>query len=510
MRHRVLAGASIFALTSMMVKVLSAVYRIPLQNIVGNEGFYSYQQVYPIYGLGMSLALTGVPLYMSKKLAHTQNKTLEVQKVYTLTCFLSISLFIFIFFAAPSMAVLMGNKQLISVIRAIAFVFLFTPFLGILRGVYQGENDLYATAYSQLGEQVTRVALILAIALIGQALHWTCYTISTGAMFAATIAAVVALIILLCYHYRPSLIQASYFRFCKLSWNDVKTFFSECSLISLSLSFMLVLQLLDSFFLPKGLVAHGYLPQESFVLKGIYDRGQPLIQVGLVLITVMISDALPQLTKARHTLSFDNVKRQFIHTGIFIGFGAGMGLCFLLPFINQALFENNEGSMALSLLMLSVIFMSCILIAQTIAQSQGRLTLLWYSLLLAIVVKGISAPWLIAHYQLVGAACSTLLSLCAANGIYIYKERQKLMSDAPFYCKLLKVGLWYSASLYCYRQCCISLVQHRLFALLLTIIGVILNGVIYIYLSRHYQLLSFNEWKSLPLSELIMKVGKIK
>ena len=41
----------------------------PFQNLVGDEGFYVYQQVYPIYGLAMTLALSGLPQFISRVIA---------------------------------------------------------------------------------------------------------------------------------------------------------------------------------------------------------------------------------------------------------------------------------------------------------------------------------------------------------------------------------------------------------------------------------------------------------
>lgn len=69
LEKNMLQGTVILTLTSFGVKLLSAVYRVPYQNLVGDEGFYVYQQIYPIYGIGMTLALTGLPIYLSKILA---------------------------------------------------------------------------------------------------------------------------------------------------------------------------------------------------------------------------------------------------------------------------------------------------------------------------------------------------------------------------------------------------------------------------------------------------------
>ncbi|WP_082404144.1 oligosaccharide flippase family protein [Lacticaseibacillus sharpeae] len=62
-------GAWILSLGALITKILSAVYRVPFQNLVGNTGFYVYQQVYPLYGLAVVLALSGGPVFISKLVA---------------------------------------------------------------------------------------------------------------------------------------------------------------------------------------------------------------------------------------------------------------------------------------------------------------------------------------------------------------------------------------------------------------------------------------------------------
>lgn len=69
----VLKGTLILTATSFIVKILSAVYRVPFQNLVGDEGFYVYQQVYPIYGIAMTLSLSGMPVFLSKILASEES-----------------------------------------------------------------------------------------------------------------------------------------------------------------------------------------------------------------------------------------------------------------------------------------------------------------------------------------------------------------------------------------------------------------------------------------------------
>ncbi len=75
---KTMKGALILSIASLIAKILSAVYRIPFENIVGNTGFYVYQQVYPIYGIGVAFALTGFPVYISKLVAEQRDEATKL------------------------------------------------------------------------------------------------------------------------------------------------------------------------------------------------------------------------------------------------------------------------------------------------------------------------------------------------------------------------------------------------------------------------------------------------
>lgn len=53
--HWLFQGAVILTIAGLLSKILSAVYRVPFQNIVGDTGFYIYQQVYPFLGIASCL-----------------------------------------------------------------------------------------------------------------------------------------------------------------------------------------------------------------------------------------------------------------------------------------------------------------------------------------------------------------------------------------------------------------------------------------------------------------------
>ncbi|HFM8747147.1 TPA: oligosaccharide flippase family protein, partial [Enterococcus faecium] len=98
--RRVMQGAFVLTIASFIAKVLSALYRIPLQNLVGDEGFYVYQQVYPIYGIAMTLALSGLPQFISKYVAERKNpfeRKQALQNLYPLVFWTGVFLWLFVF-----------------------------------------------------------------------------------------------------------------------------------------------------------------------------------------------------------------------------------------------------------------------------------------------------------------------------------------------------------------------------------------------------------------------------
>lgn len=75
----VLNGALILTISAIVTKILSAFYRIPFQNIVGDVGFYIYQQVYPFYGMAVVLSTTGFPVVISKLYAEQKESGDDVK-----------------------------------------------------------------------------------------------------------------------------------------------------------------------------------------------------------------------------------------------------------------------------------------------------------------------------------------------------------------------------------------------------------------------------------------------
>lgn len=110
--QRMMQGAVVLTIASFIAKVLSAFYRVPFQNFVGDEGFYVYQQVYPIYGIAMTLALSGLPQFISKIVAEQpdiRSQKQVLRQLYPYVLWLAIACWAFFFFGSQEIAISMGD-----------------------------------------------------------------------------------------------------------------------------------------------------------------------------------------------------------------------------------------------------------------------------------------------------------------------------------------------------------------------------------------------------------------
>ena len=61
-----MGGVTVMAVSTVFVKICGALYKIPLNNILGDEGVTHFMSAYNIYALLLTLSTAGLPLALSK------------------------------------------------------------------------------------------------------------------------------------------------------------------------------------------------------------------------------------------------------------------------------------------------------------------------------------------------------------------------------------------------------------------------------------------------------------
>lgn len=406
-------GAFLLTYAGLLSKVISAGYRIPLQNITGDVGFYMYQQIYPFIGMATILALYGFPAALSKWFASQNNITSKKQRqllFFYLSAF-SFVVFTLLYVLAPFIANLMGDERLSMSIKSTAFIFLPLPMVSYLRGTFQARNEMAPTAVSQIAEQVMRVSLIIVAAWSIKSFDRSLYEVGMGASIASMSGMVVAGIVLITYNRRvhQSEMKASE---TKQSWTtNFSAIIGYGLVMAINHMLLLLLQLVDAFTLVPQLVNSGVSLIEAQTLKGVLDRGQPLAQLGIVGASSIALAIIPSMTKVHLTdqdQGYTNDIGSAWRFTLYLAGGATVGLIILFSEVNTLLFKEDIGTFSLQVFSITIVFAALSISTSAVLQGLGRVYRTALFVLIGVVVKWVGNIVLIPLLNITGAALATV------------------------------------------------------------------------------------------------------
>ncbi len=161
-----LVQGSILAIAGVITKIIGAVYRVPLVNILGDKGMGYYGVAFQIYAIALTLTSYSLPLAVSKlvsaRVATGQYK--NAYKVFRGAILFAIlvggTTTAIIFFGADFIASeFMAMKLSAYALKVLAPCILIVALLGVFRGFFQGNGSMVPTAVSQILEQVVNAAV---------------------------------------------------------------------------------------------------------------------------------------------------------------------------------------------------------------------------------------------------------------------------------------------------------------------------------------------------------------
>ena len=516
-------GASILTISAIVVKLLGALYRVPFQNMVGDKGFYIYQQVYPFIGVFIVWTSYGFAVAVSKLLAGSRSQaerkaTMRVAFLYLV--YLSLSFFVILTLFAPFFARSMGDPYLVSLLRSGAYIVLFMPALAVLKGSFQSEGQMLPVAVSGVGEQAIRVAVILIGTWIAVKTGASLYVAGEVAMWGAVVGEATGVVILALYFrnkFSGAIAQVN-------TWQVVK----ELTIVSLSVSasslILLLFQLVDSFTVFRILLSSGLLDEVAMETKGVYDRGQPLVQMGILIASTLALAIVPLIAHhavkktGRGELPFI---RLTFRTAFLFGWAAAAGLALVLPYVNEMLFESRDGSVALIIFVIQIFWLSLILPLTAILQGAGKVKVPALLLVGGLAIKVIANLLLVPILNVMGAAIAGSVGFAVITvGLLIYFKKVWPIQLAPsrFYgwvigATILMVGLvlpwmvvadgWFFDGL-----------PSRIEATLIALTSVTIGATVFLGVILKSRIMAESEWfllpfgKRLALLQLMMKSKK--
>ncbi len=442
-----LHGAAIMTAGVIIMKILGALYKIPLGNMLGDDGYGLFLQAYYVYSVFLTLATAGFPVALSRMISAAQTRGLQMQarRTYTVawwTFFIlgvicSAVMFIFPEWLA---AKLIHSPDTALSIQALSPAVLLCCMASTYRGLTQGYENMTPTTVSQVLEVLAKVAvgLVLAGYLIKAGYDQTVSV--AGAIFGVTVGSLVALIYMMVYKMRN-------YRFDIVAEPDVpesagtilKNLMTIGIPIALGSVVLALINLLDAGLCMSRLQdAVGFSYKYANTLYGVYGKAQTLFNLPAAFITPLTISIVPAISAQlalKNKAAAGKISEDSLRISMAIALPMGVGLAVLCkPIMNVVYPSAHEaGGILLCLLGIASVFVCFSLMSTAVLQASGNERLTLYSIIAGGIVK-ISVNWFIIaipSVNIYGAPIGTLccyVTMCVMNLIFISRSMEKGLS----------------------------------------------------------------------------------
>ena len=405
-----LQGTVWLAFAAAVVKVIGAFYKIPLNAIIGAQGFAYYNTAYDIYSVLMTLSIAGLPVAMSRMIskANTLGQYNQVRRINATARFIFIamgllgSLLMTVF--CKQLAQFQQQPDAWPAIACLGPCILLICTMSTFRGFFQGQGNMQPTAISQILEAVCKLIVgIVAAQTLLSATGSVAYA-AAGAILGVTTSCV-ASVVYLFIRYRKAL------KTMPVSHEPVTSYFETTKqLLSISIPIAIgsaglsILTMLETRVYMGQLLAIGNTQDAADTMKGIYDMAKTIYHMPIAFITPITVSIIPAITSHLTLKNYAETRttaESAVRVSALISAPCAVGL-FVLAEPVTALLGGYTGdklelaTLLMRLVSVNLIFHAVILVTNAIMQGLGHPGLPVVNML----IGGI--PKLIAVYILSG------------------------------------------------------------------------------------------------------------
>lgn len=441
-------GAAVLAAGIVIVKVIGAVYKIPIVNVLGSS-YADFQNAYYIYALLLTISTAGLPVALSKMVAaaNALGRQQQVQKIFrvSLAVFFTLGFvsFLVMFLWAEQLAELLHDPLAAKSIRALAPAVLCVGCLSSFRGYAQGHANMVPTAVSQIIEALCKLVFGLSLAVWAVNAGKSGDTAAAMAIVGVTIGTVLSLLYMalqyLRSHRRPRSRETP-----APAGQILKELLAVAVPITLTSAAVSVINLIDTSLVQGRLQsALGMSLEQSRSLFSAYSGVMNLYNLPASLIVAVTASIIPAVSArlARQDASgASQVVRSAFRVTALTVLPMGVGMSVLSKPIVQLLFHSLDPDVSgplLTVLGIASIFVCLMTVSNSILQAYGRERLPVYIMIAGGLVK------VLVNYQLVaipevninGAPVGTLCCFLLAAAADLWLIR-RIVPEPPRYAQL--------------------------------------------------------------------------
>lgn len=512
---KVIRGAGILAIFAIIAKLIGALYRIPLTNIVGAEGIGLYQMVFPLYTVLLTISSGGLPVAISKvvsaKIANKDEvgarRVLKISLV-SLTIIGSIAFLLIVIFR-EKIAFIQGNPKAALPYLGIAPSLIFVAIIACFRGYFQGLQNMVPSGISQLFEQIFKLAIGLTLAKLMQprGVEFAVLGAVLGVSLSELIAAIglVGNFIYVNSKFRKrtrislaySIESAADFTLGmngNLPQSRTRDILKEIYKIALPVTLgslvLPITQVIDSILVINMLVAANTSIQSATSLFGLVNG--PINTLINMPIVISLSISIALLPKVSENVARKESVENVLGMGVkytfyisLIGFLAlGIFSRSLLSSLYSSVLSPSQidiGAKLLSLGSLSIIYVGFLQVATAVLQGHDKAHIPAINLLIGAVVKVVSTLVLLPRMGIAGAMIATVLCYivtCFLDVIAMRKCSRTNLGFCEFFLSPLIAGGGFALS----STSSYSLIKPFMGGIVGLITAMVIGGIVYVAL----------------------------
>ncbi len=426
-KNGVIEGTISLTIATVTVKVLGAIYKIPISNILGEEGMGYFNSAYTVYSFFYLLCTAGVPkaimilIGREYKESANQNERKILQTAITFYSVLgSIISIIFLVFS-KQLAQLIGSHDSYKTMLAIAPSIIFVSIAGVLRGYLSAHVEFLHVAISQIIEGAGKLVFGLLFANIADRLYMPLSVISAFTILGVTLGSLIGLIYLYINIKTVKTIENSGQESVRIQKNIIKDMLKISVPITVSAAVMSITNMIDLALIMRRLMEGGFSESEATALYGNYTTyATPMFNLAVSLLTPITIAFMPSLVKANKSKkSFDDILEQELSLIFWISVPLTVGMCTYSKEILGLLFNGEGiiiGSVLLTYLSISLFFIAPLLVLNSALEALGEIKAPMFSMIIGSVFKLLISYILISEprFGILGAPIGTLVSYAVA------------------------------------------------------------------------------------------------
>lgn len=402
-------GAFILMVASAITKVVGAIFKIPLTNIIGADGMGVFSIAYTIYTTLFIISTAGLPVAISKMVAEAYangkyGRVREILRVSLLGFSLvgvvaSVVLTVF----AQQFTELVHNSMAYYAVLAVAPSLFFVSIVSIIRGYFQGLSDMVPTGVSQILEALGKLVFGLAFAYLLIQAGYPVEIGAAGAILGVTLGMALATVYLIIKN-RKSLRTLPKTQEEK-SGGILSALIKTAVPVTIGSAVLSLTNLIDLFLVMGRLQsAAGFTEAMANKLYGAYSMCVSIFnlpQTFVVAIAVSIIPAVATCIAKGNKARAVSTMSSALRIGGCLALPAGVGLLTLADPVLNLLYFNKPDDVKIAiplmaLLGIAVVCVAFVSLSNSILQAAGKVNIPVITMLIGGVIK------ITCNYVLVG------------------------------------------------------------------------------------------------------------